>query len=136
MILRRLTLKCSISSKINRAMPVFHVYSSSIFLCHWQMQLVSSLRDAGKTALSTLKGNINNFMAYVKSEDSTMTGLQDERLEAAIWCVCFPYDKIIKNATINDLRRAAYQCFVFISENMWVTRFLICVLPWKMIRLY
>ena len=83
MILRRLTLKCSISSTINRAMPVFHVYSSS-FSCHWQMQLVSSLRDAGKTALSTLKGNINNFMAYVKSEDSTMTGLQDERLEAAI----------------------------------------------------
>ena len=52
-------------------------------------------------------------MAFVKFEDSAMFGLQDECLEVAIWFVCFPYDKIIKNATTNDLRRAAYQCFLW-----------------------
>ena len=80
--------------------PSFHVRSR----CH----CVSSLCDTGKTALSNLKDHITDSMAFVKFEDSATLGLQDEFLEAAIWFVCFPYDKIIKNATINDSRRAAY----------------------------
>ena len=88
-----------------QVLPSFHTIS------RWNS--LRSLCDTGKTVLSTFKANINNSMAFVKFEDSAKFHLQDECLEVAIWFVCFPYDKKIKNATTNDLRRAAYQCFLW-----------------------
>lgn len=88
-----------------QVLPSFHAIS------RWDS--LRSLCGTGKTVLSTFKANINNSMAFVKFEDSAKFRLQDECLEVAMWFVYFPYDKKIKNATTNDLRRAAYQCFLW-----------------------
>ena len=91
----------------NRATWVFQVLPS--FHVTSRCDSISSLCGTGKTVSLTLRGNVNSSMAFVKSEDSTVFGLQDECLEVAIWFACFPYDSVTKNASINDLRRAASQ---------------------------
>ena len=101
---------------------------------------VSSFSGIGKkTALTTLKENIDEVIEIFQFGDSASLDLQDECVEAAIKFVCLLYDKKAKDADINGLRytlfskknlsvdklpptldaltlhlrRAAYQCYVW-----------------------